>query len=350
MLDKRTGGLLLACLLVFLTACQHLAERDSSAAEAETETEQSAGQGVPDQSEPDSLTTFELAIRHLQDGDAAAARSILDRLLDQQPDAELIPALLGQIDLPVAALLPGPYREVEVEPGESLSLIAQRELGDALMFYALARLNGIEVPRRVVAGTRIRVPERKLAAKQEGSSAAASASGVDELATVVKSLVAIGQAEAARDLLAAAIDTDGGRRQPERTDLLARLTLDQAAALQQQGRNDEALLMIEKTMRVVGQGQSAGAPMAREARRLRADRLYRQAVSLADDGDNHAAIVRVRQALELEPAIEGAQTLESELGQALIDELHGTALRAWRDRDVDLAIRNWQMLRVVMPD
>lgn len=49
-------------------------------------------------------------------------------------------------------------REIVVREGESLSLIAQRELGDMERWTELARLNGITDPRRLQAGQRLALP------------------------------------------------------------------------------------------------------------------------------------------------------------------------------------------------
>lgn len=50
------------------------------------------------------------------------------------------------------------FREIEIQSGETLSSIAQRELGDANRFNEIARMNNIDDPDKIKAGNKIRVP------------------------------------------------------------------------------------------------------------------------------------------------------------------------------------------------
>ncbi|MFI7341498.1 N-acetylmuramoyl-L-alanine amidase [Streptomyces sp. NPDC050085] len=51
-------------------------------------------------------------------------------------------------------------RVYEVRPGDSLSAIAQSELGDAQRYSELAKLNGIADPARIEVGVRLRIPPK----------------------------------------------------------------------------------------------------------------------------------------------------------------------------------------------
>lgn len=64
------------------------------------------------------------------------------------------------------------YREILVREGESLSLIAQRELGVMERWTEIAELNGIADPRRLQAGQRLLIPD----AGADGSGASMAAS------------------------------------------------------------------------------------------------------------------------------------------------------------------------------
>ena len=57
-----------------------------------------------------------------------------------------------------------------------------------------------------------------------------------------------------------------------------------------------------------------------------------------------------RQALEQSPDDQGVIALERELRERWTSDLHAEALRAWRQRDVDLSIRIWQHLLERVPD
>jgi LysM domain len=98
------------------------------------------------------------AIGHLQDGDGADAETDLRRVLRADPGQRLAQSLLRQISEDPVSLLGRESFAYRVQPGESLSLIAQRFLDDPYLFYALARYNEIAVPKQVEGGQLIRVP------------------------------------------------------------------------------------------------------------------------------------------------------------------------------------------------
>jgi hypothetical protein len=102
--------------------------------------------------------TVTTAIEQLELGQEEQAEVALRQVLQAEPGHRQAQMLLKQIkDDPIALLGRDsfPYR---VQPGESLSKIAQRFLGDPYLFYGLARYNGIKVPRQLAGGQMIRVP------------------------------------------------------------------------------------------------------------------------------------------------------------------------------------------------
>jgi hypothetical protein len=98
------------------------------------------------------------AIEHLEAGEEEAAVAELGRVLQSDPGHRLARNLMRQIKEDPQALLGRESFAYRVQPGESLSRIAQRFLNDVYMFYALARYNDIKVPRLVAGGQMIRVP------------------------------------------------------------------------------------------------------------------------------------------------------------------------------------------------
>ena len=100
------------------------------------------------------------AIEHLEAGEEEAAVAELGRVLQSDPGHRLARNLMRQIKEDPQALLGRESFAYRVQPGESLSRIAQRFLNDVYMFYALARYNDIKVPRLVAGGQMIRVPDK----------------------------------------------------------------------------------------------------------------------------------------------------------------------------------------------
>ncbi len=98
------------------------------------------------------------AMEFLQAGQEEQAENELKRVLLGDPNNRQAQSLIKQMkDDPVATLGRESFA-YRVQPGESLSRIAQRFLGDVQQFYILARYNNIKVPRTLAEGQTIRVP------------------------------------------------------------------------------------------------------------------------------------------------------------------------------------------------
>jgi len=94
----------------------------------------------------------------LEAGHEDQATVELQRALQADPANKLALLLLKQIQTDPVALLGRENFTYRVQPGESLSRIAGRFLGDVHLFYALARYNDIPVPRQLQGGLSIKVP------------------------------------------------------------------------------------------------------------------------------------------------------------------------------------------------
>ena len=101
-----------------------------------------------------------------QRGGAAAAQEA-ERPDERTPPvgANRPPAHEREIQ-PNARATPGEY---VVEKGDTLAEIAQSELGDAKQWRQIASLNGIDDPKELQIGTRLRLPQRGEQAGPSGS-------------------------------------------------------------------------------------------------------------------------------------------------------------------------------------
>ncbi len=325
---------LVAALAVAAGGCQLTDKRKA----AETPPAQ------PGQEETADLSTV---VDRLERGETRQARDLLVRLRDQTPDSEVVEWFLHQIDAPVEELVPGPYRRVKVAPGDSLSQIAARELGDPLLFYALARLNGIETPARIPAGTWVRIPASE-DAQSNGLEKAPKAGAISaqDVESVAVDLARGGRPGEARRTL-----TDWlakSQRAPESTQrLLVEIMLEQVFDFD--GKTEQALTLIDEALSVV-EADDLRLQLAQARSSLQSRERYRLAQALQSRGELQAAYARATEAVALDPGAQRAKRLAESLEAEVIDLLHSRALVAWRDRDVDRAIRNWASLLEIAPD
>ncbi|MDD3836747.1 MAG: LysM peptidoglycan-binding domain-containing protein [Phenylobacterium sp.] len=98
------------------------------------------------------------AIDLMNQGRIAEARPVLAALLEKDPNDKVARRLMQQLDADPKTLLPGKPKAYTVGPGETLSMLAGRFLGDPLLFYALARYNGFAAPLHVQPGHVIQIP------------------------------------------------------------------------------------------------------------------------------------------------------------------------------------------------
>lgn len=309
----------------------------------------SAAELTPAEPEPEVTDDLSTVIDHLERGEEQRARAVLVRLRDKTPDSEVVRRLLHQIDAPVEELLPGPYRQVEVRPGDSLSLIAARELGDSLLFYALARLNRIKTPARIPVGTSLRIPEAGDPQTDGPESASNPAAGsFQEVESAASRLARSGQVEQARRMLIERL-AEGGQAPESTQRRLVDVTLQRVSGAGVDGEVSGRVAIVDEALSVVD-APAARARLVQARSGMRSRELLRLARALREAGDLPAAYARAGEAAALAPASNEVKQLVEELEGDVVDSLHGRALEAWRDRDVDLAIRNWESLLEIAPD
>lgn len=98
------------------------------------------------------------AIALLNAGDGAAARVLLTKALKKEPANFVASKLIEQIDKDPAVLLGAENFPYAAQEGDTLSQLAEKHLGDSLLFYALARYNNVAVPSAPLTGRLLRIP------------------------------------------------------------------------------------------------------------------------------------------------------------------------------------------------
>jgi len=138
--------------LALLTALIALGGCASTRAPSPVQSKATSSASVPSDSE------LSLALGLLYKGDAVGARTLLVRILKSRPGEGTAASLLRQIDTAPEALLGAESFAYTSQPDDSLSSLAERFLGDPVLFYALARYNHIVTPGALEPGRILRIP------------------------------------------------------------------------------------------------------------------------------------------------------------------------------------------------
>jgi len=121
------------------------------------------------------------AVEELNVGNENSARAELRAAMEMQPGNNAARRLMEQIEGDPREMLGESARTYTVRSGETMSELAGRFLGDPLLFYALARYNGLEAPNQLSAGQTLSIPRRASAGSTYASAATPSSAPTDRL-------------------------------------------------------------------------------------------------------------------------------------------------------------------------
>ncbi|HSH70374.1 MAG TPA: tetratricopeptide repeat protein [Deferrisomatales bacterium] len=298
----------------------------------------------------------------LNRGEPERAREELIGALCSDPDNALARELLGQLDADPRQVLGEASFAYTVQPGESLSRIAQRFLGDKYKFYLLARFNSLDNPSRLRSGQVIQVPG------EAPSSVPAPTADTEPPRVFATPVGGVRQgpvsvaltAEDDRDPAPVVYFTLDGS--PPRVGESSRYT----GPLVLQKTTAVRFLAADRGGNVSPAGsetyvmESASAPAVPA---VSVSDLYRQGLSAVERGDREAALALFDQVLEREPGHSGALETRQRVADEGVEDWYRQAYAALRrqrpretvaycDRVLALAPqhRNAQVLRMQAVD
>lgn len=345
----RWFSLVLACLL--LAGCQSWPfER-----RADEPASPSGGEGEPRNGQQVITDSIGQAMTLLQNGEEKRAEEMLAGILADNPEDATARLLLAQIRQPPEELLGESFEVIEVQSGDSLSAIAGRTIENELLFYSLARLNDIDVPRLLRAGQRIRVPsapedefENVQALEPPASEESPADEGNAELGTTAASLIERERYNQAYALLLSAARA-GKLREADRP-LLAQSAVALARAACREDDPARARKLLDQALPWLGV-EAESSEFVRQREHVEARLALGRAEQSLARGAHADAFDALLIARDLDEGLREThrQRLER-LEVALGDHYHGSALTAWRDQQVDRAVELWDRVLRINPE
>lgn len=275
----------------------------------------------------------------LHEGHAARARSMLAARLEAEPGDSRSRELLRQIEAPPAEYLGEASFDYEVQPGETLSVLAQRFLGNYRLFFVLARYNDIEKPMLLQAGQVLRIPS------DYWDGPAPSREPLDREIRAREFLAESRPREALA--LYADVQPDAlGRDELTLLGTAHRRWIERAL---NGGDLDRARQRLEAARRQAPDNGHWGDWLDDLAGRTSAEAAYREGVA-ARSRDPAAAARALNRALAADPRHARARRALSELRREVVPELHREAVILYRNQELDAAITLWDQALSIDPD
>ena len=316
------------------------------------------------------------AIALLQTGEEEEAKKKLSMALYLDPNNKRAKKLLEQINTDPETYLGKEYSHYTVQYSESLSIIAERFLGDSLKFYILARYNAIKNPDLLKSGQIIKIPkktrvprvtpqvreepqkeapkvslpvpaplekepEKKVVRKKEPQS-------VEVEYAAANQLYKAGKYQEAIDLLQDAMER--GAAEIKVRDLMVLIYSEYALDLIHQDKFLDAQKPLQNAVALRPGDKRLKERLANLENKLAAQRLYKNGLAALKAGSPDKAHEAFIQVLEIEPDHAKAQEQLTKLRPALIDFYNKKAMLAYRRQHLKEAISAWDKVLELDPD
>ncbi|MDD3448850.1 MAG: LysM peptidoglycan-binding domain-containing protein [Gammaproteobacteria bacterium] len=293
----------------------------------------------------DASRHLDRALEQLQAGRYEAARPELEAALALEPGHWGAAGLLAQLDADPGRELGGEHFSYTVQPGDSLSRLAKRHLGDRYKFVILARYNQLDNPGRLMAGQTIRIPGTAPATPAVATKAAASAAERVPQAALA--------AEPGGGCAAGIPDLEQRMAQSPTASDRERLVgcySEQADALAAAGEVQGAQALLQKALVLDRSNAEVAQRHMALSGAVRAGQLYQQGLARLQDGQLDEAAAAFGQVLAQQPGHAAARARLASVNGQLADRYHQMALSLYERELVDSALTLWNKTLELKPD
>lgn len=294
------------------------------------------------------------AIKSLQVGEPTQAKQDLEHSLELRPHGRRAKQLLQQIAADPQQLFGAEHFDYVVQPGDSISKISQKFLGDALAFYALARYNNIANPSQVKAGQTIKIPgqrptEVETSPPPKPTPNTASSTTDDQQTPYTKALAKFNEQDftGVINLLEETVDSASA---VPLLDLLIKSYQGQADKLIADGRPGEANWLLDKAIQLDPSNQSIQDRQREIDDKLEADRLFAEGIDQYTAGQREKALETFGLVLIYDPANQEAFKQQEQIKKELAEEYHTEAMILFRRHQLDEAIVLWDRVLAINPE
>jgi tetratricopeptide (TPR) repeat protein len=292
---------------------------------------------------------FGKALQYLENGQIGQAAAELKAYIANVPTSSRAKDLLVQITTDPSKYFPKENFPVKLTSGESLSTLSKEYLGTALKFYALARYNNIENPSKVNIGQTINIPLTKLAiiARTKSETTPQDIAPTDMAVTDTAKVVDEAKRPIA-DTKAVAVKADEAKVTEE--SILAEIT-----ALVSEKKYQAAATKLEELEKfgdLTRSGRNVAltfymgiAKLLSSNDKVQASDYYTKAGDInLINGDNIDAFDNFKSASDLDSNNARATEDMLVLQRDISEKYHREASTAYRNQDLDIAIKKWDIV------
>jgi tetratricopeptide (TPR) repeat protein len=303
--------LLVALFLVSLTGCSLLHPSPPNEPQLPPEPSPAPPPKIP---QGTAKELFRNGVNALQYGDTQRAKTLLQQVLILEPNHKNAASLLAQIDADPVKMLGKENFLYKVQQDDTLSLIAQRFLGDPYKFYILGRYNDMTTFDSMEAGRSIKIPGKKPPSYTP-----------EQLAPPASPSPGLSEAE-------------------------IRSYEAEAKKLTDAGKYDEAKQLLSNGLEKYPGDERLSRQLNRVEIESSAQQSYQEGNRLAASGDLERAYGSYAYALKLNPDHAEARAALARIKPQLVEMYYAEAVRARRQQEYDTALRSLDKLLAIEPN